>query len=152
MKYIFSSTGRRPAGAGLLSWWFLRHTFHFYRSNWTKLAWSVYGNKISDVFHNERNPPSNCRVIGPEGLKITVFNLVSPVETTFLNQSGPKLHKLFIGTLSHEFNNDQNPSNMEVICPWIIENCCFEPCELDRDLISQSIWTKLAWSVYGHKI
>ena len=33
-------------------------------------------------------------------LKIAVFNLVSATKTTFLNQSGPKLHKVFIGTRS----------------------------------------------------
>ena len=35
-----------------------------------------------------------------ELLKIAVLNLVSGIETTFLNQSGPKLHKVFIGTRS----------------------------------------------------
>ena len=35
-----------------------------------------------------------------ELLKIAVLNLVSAIETTFLNQSGPKLHKVFIGTRS----------------------------------------------------
>ena len=36
----------------------------------------------------------------PEILKIAVLDLVSTIETTFLNQSGPKLHKVFIGTRS----------------------------------------------------
>ena len=46
--------------------------------------------------------------MGPERLKIAVYNLVSAIETSFLNQSGPKLHKVFIGTikLSDEFNNE----------------------------------------------
>ena len=44
--------------------------------------------------------PVTPRVIGPDRLKIAVFNLVSAIETTFLNQSGPKLHKVFIGTRS----------------------------------------------------
>ena len=35
-----------------------------------------------------------------ELLKIAVLNLVDVIETTFLNQSGPKLHKVFIGTRS----------------------------------------------------
>ena len=35
-----------------------------------------------------------------ELLKIAVLNLDSAIETTFLNQSGPKLHKVFIGTRS----------------------------------------------------
>ena len=40
-------------------------------------------------------------VIGPERLKIAVFNLVSTIETTFLNQCGPKLHRVsFIGSRS----------------------------------------------------
>ena len=33
-----------------------------------------------------------------ELLKIAVLNLVSTIETTFLNLSRPKLHKVFIGT------------------------------------------------------
>ena len=53
-----------------------------------------------DEFDNERSPPSNSRVIAPEILKIAVFDLVSTIETTFLNQSGPKLHKVFIDTRS----------------------------------------------------
>ena len=48
----------------------------------------------------EPNPNGNMGVIGPKRLKIAVFNLVSRIETTFLNQSGPKLHKIFIGTRS----------------------------------------------------
>ena len=44
--------------------------------------------------------PSNSRVIGPERLKLAVFNLVSAIETIFLYQSGPKLHKVFISTRS----------------------------------------------------
>ena len=40
------------------------------------------------------------RIIGPERLKIPVFNLVRVIETTFPNQSGPKLHKVFRGTSS----------------------------------------------------
>ena len=35
-----------------------------------------------------------------ELLKIAVLNLVSVIETIFLNQSGPKLHKVFIGIRS----------------------------------------------------
>ena len=44
--------------------------------------------------------PSNSRVNAPEILKIAVFDLVSTIETTFLNQPGPKLHKVFIDTRS----------------------------------------------------
>ena len=118
---IFSSTGRRPVG--LLSWRFVRHVCvlasisffldrdHISWSIWTKLAWSVYGHKISDEFDNERNLPSISRVIGPERLKIAVFNLVSAIETTFLNQSRPKMHKVFIGTRSWM------SSIMSEICP-----------------------------------
>ena len=43
---------------------------------------------------------NNSGVIAPEILKIAVFDLVSTIETTFLNQCGPKLHKVFIGTRS----------------------------------------------------
>ena len=62
--------------------------------------------------------------------KLAVLDLVSTIETTFLNQSGPKLHQsIYRHKISDEFDNEQNqPSNTEVICPWIIENCCFEPC------------------------
>ena len=35
-----------------------------------------------------------------ELLKIAVLNLVRAIGNTFLNQSGPKLHKVFIGTRS----------------------------------------------------
>ena len=33
-------------------------------------------------------------------MKIAVFDLVRTIKTTFLNQSGPKLHEVFIGTRS----------------------------------------------------
>ena len=33
-------------------------------------------------------------------MKIAVLDLVSTIETTFLNQSGPNVHKVFIGTRS----------------------------------------------------
>ena len=33
-------------------------------------------------------------------LKIAVLNTVGTIENTFLNQSGPKFHKVFIGTRS----------------------------------------------------
>ena len=57
---------------------------------------------ISKEYVNERNLPNNSRVIGPDRLKIknAIFKLISKIETTFLNQSGPKLHKVFIGTRS----------------------------------------------------
>ena len=42
------------------------------------------------------NLSSNSSVTGVDA----VINLVSAIETTFLNQSGPKLHKVFIGTRS----------------------------------------------------
>ena len=65
------------------------------------------GHMISDEFNNERNLPSNSRVIGPERLKIAVFNLVSAIETTILNQSGPKLHKVFYSyKVSDYFDNE----------------------------------------------
>ena len=45
--------------------------------------------------------PVTPRVIASEILKIAVFfYLVSIIETTFLNQSDPKLHKKFICTRS----------------------------------------------------
>ena len=61
---------------------------------------SVYRHKISDEFDNEWNLPSNSRVTGPERLNIAVFNLVSAIESTFLNQSGQKLHTVSMGIRS----------------------------------------------------
>ena len=67
------------------------------------------GPKLHKVFIDTRSRMSSIMSkIGPvtrklfalELLKIAVLNLVSAIETTFLNQSGPKLHKVFIGTRS----------------------------------------------------
>ena len=44
--------------------------------------------------------PVTRKLFTLELLKIDVLNLVSQIESTFLNQSGPKLHKVFIGTRS----------------------------------------------------
>ena len=53
----------------------------------------------------------------------------------------------------YQLDNKQNLlTNTEVILSWIIENCYFEPCYCKRDLISQSVWTKVAQSIYRHKI
>ena len=54
----------------------------------------------TDEFDNEQNPPKTWKLFALELLKIAVLNLVSTIETTFFNQSGPKLHKVFIGTRS----------------------------------------------------
>ena len=35
-----------------------------------------------------------------ELLKIAILNLVSMIETQFLSQTGPELHKIFLGTRS----------------------------------------------------
>ena len=69
-------------------------------------------------------------------MKMSVLNLGSAKEishlfdfSTFLNQPGLKLQSIYRHKLSDEFDNEWNPpSNSEVIGPWIIENCCFEPC------------------------
>ena len=42
--------------------------------------------------------PVTWKLLALELLKNAVLNLVSTKETTFLNQSGPKLHKVFIAT------------------------------------------------------
>ena len=55
--------------------------------------------------------PTTQKLFALELLKIAVLNLVSAIETTFLNQSGHKLHKVFIGTRS------QMSSIMSKICP-----------------------------------
>ena len=44
--------------------------------------------------------PVTRKLFALELLKIAVLKLVSAIETTFLNQSGPKLHEVFIGTRS----------------------------------------------------
>ena len=44
--------------------------------------------------------PVTRKLFDPELLKIAVLNLVSAMETTYLNQSGPKLHKVFTGARS----------------------------------------------------
>ena len=44
--------------------------------------------------------PVTRNLFALELLKIAVLNLVSAMETTFLNQSGTKLHKVFMGTSS----------------------------------------------------
>ena len=44
--------------------------------------------------------PITQKLFALQLLKIAVLNLVSAIKTTFLNQSGPKLHKVFIGTRS----------------------------------------------------
>ena len=55
--------------------------------------------------------PVTRKLFALELLKIAVLNLVSVTETIFLNQSGPKLHKVFIGTRS------QMSLIMNKICP-----------------------------------
>ena len=44
--------------------------------------------------------PVTLELMPPDILKIAVFDLIVLTETTFLNQSGPKLHKVFIDTRS----------------------------------------------------
>ena len=81
------------------------------------------------------------------------FFLVSTIETTYLNQSGPILHEVFIGTES------RMSSIMSEIHPvtWVIglerlKIAVFWPCWCNRDHISQSIWTRVAQGICGHKI
>ena len=72
-----------------------------------------YGLKIKDEFDNERNPPSNSRVTGPERVKIAVFNLVRAIEIN-LDQSCTKCFNRY--KISDEFDNDRNPPcNAEAI-------------------------------------
>ena len=44
--------------------------------------------------------PVTRKLFALELLKIAVLNLVSAIETTFLNQSGPNLHEVFMATRS----------------------------------------------------
>ena len=46
--------------------------------------------------------PVTRKIFALELLEIAVLILVSAIETTFLNESGPKLHKVFIGTRSQK--------------------------------------------------
>ena len=96
------------------------------KSVWTKVAQSINRHKLSDEFDNERICPVTRKLFALELLKIAVLNLVRSVETTFLNQSWPKIaQSIYRHKISDEFDNEGNPpSYTEVICPWIIENCC----------------------------
>ena len=67
------------------------------------------GPKLHKVFMGTRSRMSSIvseirpvtqKLFALELLKIAVLNLVSAIEITFLNQSGPQLHKVFIGTRS----------------------------------------------------
>ena len=64
-----------------------------------------------------------------ELLKIAVLNLVSAIETTFLNQSEPKLHKVFIGTRSRM---SSIMSEIHLVTPKLLAlkdwKLLFEPC------------------------
>ena len=103
---VFSSTGWRPEG--LMSWQFVLRPLTSFLVNAIETTFlNQSGPNLHEVFMGTRSQmssimskirPSNSRVIAPEILKILVLNLVSAIETTFLNQSGPKLHKVFIGT------------------------------------------------------
>ena len=89
-------------------------------------------------------------VIGPGRLKIAVFNLVSMIETPFLSQSGPKLQKVFIGTRSR-MSSIMSEIHI-IIWLFVLELLKIAVLNLVRDLISQSVWTKVAQSIYKHKI
>ena len=96
------------------------------------------GPNLHEVFMGTRSRMSSIvceirlvtRVIGPERLKIAVFNLVSKIETRFSQLVCTKAaQSIYRHMTSDEFDNERNPpSNSEVNCPGIIENCCFEPC------------------------
>ena len=88
---------------------------------------SINLDKISDEFDNGRNP---SRVIGPERSKIAVFNLVSPIETTFLNQPRPKLHKVFIVTRSRmsSLMSEIRLVTRKLFALKFFENCYYEHC------------------------
>ena len=64
------------------------------------------GPNLCEVFMGTRSwinsIMNEIRPVTPEllALKIAIFNLDRAIETTFLNQSGPKLYIVFIGTRS----------------------------------------------------
>ena len=115
------------------------------------VAQSIYRHKISDEFDNERNPPSNSRVIGPERLKIAVLNLVSPIETTFLNQ--PKLHKVVKGTRSwmRSIMSKIHQVTQKLFALELLKIAVFHLVSTIVH-ISWSVWTKVAQSIYRQKI
>ena len=84
--------------------------------------------KIPDEFDNEWNLPITSGDTGSERLKIAVLNLVRSIQTWFLNQSAPVAQSIYKHKIWNEFDNGQNPySNMEVIFPWMMEICVFNP-------------------------
>ena len=121
-------------------------------SVWTKLVWSVYGHKISNEFNNEQNPPSNSRVIGLERLKIAVLNLGSMIETWFVNQSGLKLHKVFISSRPwiSSIMREIHPETLKLVVLELLKIAVWTLIPWDH--ISKSVWTKVAQSIYRHKI
>ena len=98
------------------------------------------------MFDNERNPPGYSRVIGHERLKIAVFNLVNAIETTFLNLSGPKLHKVFMSIRSRMclIMTEIHLVTRKLFALELLKIAVLNLISDDRGLISQSIWTKLS--------
>ena len=60
------------------------------------------GSRMSSIMSEIR--PVTRKLFALEWFRIAVLNLVSAVETTFLNQSGPKMHKVFICTRSRIYS------------------------------------------------
>ena len=98
------------------------------------------GPKLHKVFLGTRSRMSSkmseiCQVtrklFALEWLKIVVLNLGSLIETWFLNQSGPKLHKVFISTSSRMSSTTSEIHSVTRKClPLNDGKLCFQPCML----------------------
>ena len=66
--------------------------------------------------------PVTRKLFALELLKIAVLNFVSAIETTFLNQSGPNLHEVFMATRSRmgSIMSDIRPETTL----FMYVNCC----------------------------
>ena len=70
-------------------------------------------------------------LLASELLKIAVLNFVSVIETWFLNQSGPNLHEVFLGTRSR----------MNSIMSKI--------CQVTRELLIIAVWTLIVTTFFN---
>ena len=121
------------------------------------------GPNLHEVFMATRSPMSSIMSkispVTPELMplkywKLLFLDLVSTIETTFLNQSGPKLHKVFIDTRSRmsSIMSKIGPVTTKLFALELPKIAVLNLVSSNRDHISQSIWTKVTQSIYRHKI
>ena len=102
--------------------------------------------------------PVTRKLFALELLKIAVLNLVIAIETTFLNQSGPKLHKVFIGTRSH---NSSIMSDIRLVTPKlfalellkiVVYECMFTICHRSTPtFIALRLHLSMDFNITSHK-